>query len=132
MVNAKGIETYDEGDSAEYSPGKVRKLFSCQLDLGPGHTEETLFMVGPDSEGQVMALWRETAWDDEGASAVAWTAKGFYEEPEVWRRLLEAYLRVLREQESFEGHEFNDISSPSKGPLSMAEIKAAFGKVWGG
>jgi len=131
MVNAKGIETYDEGDSAEYSPGKVRKLFSCQLDLGPGHTEETLFMVGPDSEGQVMVLWRETEWDDEGASAVAWTAKGFYEEPEVWRRLLEAYFRAVKKEEGFDGSEFTSIVTSPRGPLPKAEIRALLEKVFG-
>ncbi len=126
------IQTLLGDEGAELSRGQCRKLFSCELDLGPGHTEETLFTVGPDETAEMMVLWRETEWSDEGCAAVAGAARTAFPEPEIWSRLLEAYLRALKKAESYEGHEFTAISAPSRGPLPKAEILKIVAKVFGG
>ena len=56
---------------SDFSRGKSRLLFRCELDLGPGHTEETLFTVGPDDSGEWMLLCRETEWSNDAYEAVA-------------------------------------------------------------
>jgi hypothetical protein len=50
MKQFRPIETYVTGEGAGLTPGKVRRLFSCELQLGPGHAEETNFMVGLELE----------------------------------------------------------------------------------
>jgi len=126
------IETWLGDEGADLSRGQCRKLFSCELDLGPGHTEETLFTVGPDDTGEMMVLWRETEWSNEGCVAVAGALRTAFPEPEIWSRLLEAYLRALKKAESYEGHEFTSISAPPRGPLPKKEIRAVMAKVFGG
>ncbi len=126
------IQTWLGDEGAELSRGQCRKLFSCELDLGPVHTEETLFTVGPDETGEMMVLWRETEWSDEACAAVAGAARTAFPEPEIWSRLLEAYLRALKKAESYEGHEFTAIGAPSRGPLPKAEILKIVAKVFGG
>jgi hypothetical protein len=37
---------------------------------------------------------------------VAWTPRGNFAEPDVWRHLLEAYLRAAKKEEGFDGSEF--------------------------
>jgi hypothetical protein len=116
---------------SDFSRGKCRLLFKCELDLGPGHTEETLFTVGPDDSGEWMLLCRETEWSDEGYAAVAGVPMGAFPEPEVWGRLLEAYLRALKKSEGYEGHEFTSVKTAPRGPLPKAEIRAILDKVFG-
>jgi hypothetical protein len=127
----KPIETYVTGAAEDLTPGKVRRLFSCELHLGPGHTEETHFMAGLDSEGAHFAIWKETEWDMEAGGAVAWTAKAAFAEPEVWRRLLDAYLRAAKEEEGFDGSEFTSLVTSPRGPLPKSEIRAIIAKVFG-
>ena len=62
----------------DFSRGKYRLLFKCELDLGPGHTEETLFTVGPDETGEWVLLCRETEWSNEGYSVVAGVPAGAF------------------------------------------------------
>ena len=116
---------------SDFSRGKWRLLFKCELDLGPGHAEETLFTVGPDDSGEWMLLCRETEWSDEGYAAVAGVPMGAFPEPEVWGRLLEAYLRALKKSEGYEGHEFTSVKTAPRGPLPKAEIRAILDKVFG-
>jgi len=115
----------------DFTRGKCRLLFKCELDLGPGHTEETLFTVGPDETGEWVLLCRETEWSDEGYSVVAGVPAGAFPEPEVWGRLLEAYLRALKKSEGYEGHEFTSVKTAPRGPLPKAEIRAILDKVFG-
>lgn len=124
------IQTWLSEEVADLTPGKGRRLFHCELDLGPGHTEETLFTVGPDADGEVLALWRESTWGAECAEAVAWAAKEAFPEPEVWARLLEAYLRALKKDEHYEGHEFTSLKTSARGPLPKARIREIFAQVW--
>ena len=119
------------GEGEGLTPGKVRRLFSCELHLGPGHTEETHFMVGLESEEEYYVIWKETEWAMEAGGAVAWTPRGNFTEPEVWRRLLEAYFRVIKQEESFDGSEFTSIVTSPRGPLPKAEIRALLDKVFG-
>ena len=115
----------------DFSRGKYRLLFKCELDLGPGHTEETLFTVGPDETGEWLLLCRETEWSNDGYSVVAGVPMGAFPEPEVWGRLLEAYLRALKKSEGYEGHEFTSVKTAPRGPLPKAEIRAILDKVFG-
>jgi hypothetical protein len=115
----------------DFSRGKYRLLFKCELDLGPGHTEETLFTVGPDETGEWLLLCRETEWSNEGYSVVAGVPAGTFPEPEAWGRLLEAYLRALKKSEGYEGHEFTSVKTAPRGPLPKAEIRAILDKVFG-
>lgn len=131
MKEFQPIETYVTGEGEGLTPGKVRRLFSCELHLGPGHTEETHFMVGLESEEEYYVIWKETEWAMEAGGAVAWTPRGNFTEPEVWRRLLEAYFRVIKQEESFDGSEFTSIVTSPRGPLPKAEIRALLDKVFG-
>jgi hypothetical protein len=116
---------------SDFSRGKSRLLFKCELDLGPGHTEETLFTVGPDDSGEWMLLCRETEWSNDAYEAVAGVPVGTFPEPEVWGRLLEAYLRALKKSEGYEGHEFTSVKTAPRGPLPKAEIRAILDRVFG-
>lgn len=131
MGKFKPIETYVTGEGDGLAPGKVRRLFSCELQLGPGHVEETNFMVGLELEEEYFVIWKETEWDMEAAGAVAWTPRGNFTEPEVWRRLLEAYLRAAKDEEGFDGSEFTSIVTSPRGPLPKPEIRALIDKVFG-
>ena len=131
MKQFQPIETYVTGEGEGLTPGKVRRLFSCELQLGPGHTEETNFMVGLESEEEYFVIWKETGGDMEAAGAVAWTPRGNFTEPEVWRRLLEAYFRAIKSAESFDGSEFTSIVTSPRGPLPKSEIRALIDKVFG-
>lgn len=131
MKKFQPIKTYVTGGGEGLTPGKVRRLFSCELHLGPGHTEETHFMVGLESEEEYFAIWKETEWAMEACGAVAWTPRGNFTEPEVWRRLLEAYFRAIKQEESFDGSEFTSIVTSPRGPLTKAEIRALLDKVFG-
>lgn len=131
MGKFKPIETYVTGEGDGLAPGKVRRLFSCELQLGPGHVEETNFMAGLELEEEYFVIWKETEWDMEAAGAVAWTPRGNFTEPEVWRRLLEAYLRAAKDEEGFDGSEFTSIVTSPRGPLPKPEIRALIDKVFG-
>jgi hypothetical protein len=131
MKQFRPIETYVTGEGDGLTPGKVRRLFSCELQLGPGHAEETNFMVGLELEEEYFVIWKETEWDMEAAGAVAWTPRGNFTEPEVWRRLLEAYFRAVKKEESFDGSEFTSIVTSPRGPLPQSEIRALIDKVFG-
>ena len=50
---------------------------------------------------------------------------------EVWRRLLEAYLRAAKAEEGFDGSEFTSIVTSPRGPLPKSEIRALIDKVFG-
>ena len=77
-----------------------------------------------------MLLCRETEWSNEGYSVVAGVPTGTFPEPEVWARLLEAYLRALKKAENYEGHEFTSVKTAPRGPLPKAEIRAVLEKVF--
>jgi hypothetical protein len=116
---------------SDLARGKYRLLFRCELTSAPGKKTEVLFTVGPDDTGEWVLLCRETEWSDEGYVAVAGLPTGTYPEPEVWGRLLEAYLRALKKSEDYESHEFTSVKTAPCGPLPKAEIQAIFDKVFG-
>lgn len=132
MGSKRHIETYASGEAEGLMRGKVRRLFSCELDLGPGHTEETHFMVGMESEEEYYVLWKETEWSEEAGDAVAWTPRGNFAEPDVWRHLLEAYLRTAKKEEGFDGSEITSVVTSPRGPLPKSEIRAVLDKVFPG
>jgi hypothetical protein len=65
------IETKETQEPGDWSPGKTRLLFRCQIRLHSGEDEETLFLVGPDSGNQVMVLWQEASFGVLGAEPLA-------------------------------------------------------------
>jgi hypothetical protein len=131
MPKTRRIETYATGEGEGFMRGKVRRLFSCELHLGPGHTEETHFMVGMEFDEEYYVLWKDTEWSEEAGDAVAWTPRGNFAEPDVWRRLLDAYLRAAKEAEGFDGSEFTSVVTSPRGPLPKSEIRAALAQVFG-
>ena len=124
------VSTWLGEGGLDFSRAKCRLLFKCELDLGPGQAEEILFTVGPDESGEWMLLCRETEWSNEGYSVVAGVPTGTFPEPEIWARLLEAYLRALKKAEGYEGHEFTSVKTAPRGPLPKAEIRAVLEKVF--
>ena len=131
MVDQKRIETYLTGEPADIGGGQARLLLRCEVRLGPGHSEEWLITAGPDDSGERMALWQQTEWSSEGPDAVAWTDRCRYPEPEVWTRLLEAYLRARQQSERFDGSEFTNLRAPARGMITLTQVRAVFGKVFG-
>jgi len=130
MSNSKKIVTYFTGESADFAPGKLTGLFSCDLDLGPGHSEHFDYSVGLDDEGVVQMLWSKSDWSDDDVTALAWVPVGTYPEPKVWSRLLEAYLCACRDHEDWTGAEFTSLKVAKRSPITLAEIKAVIEKVW--
>jgi hypothetical protein len=116
---------------SDLTRGKYRLLFRCELTSAPGKKTEVLFTVGPDESGEWVLLCRETEWSDEGYVAVAGLPTGTYPEPEVWGRLLEAYLRALSKSADHAGQVISAVKTPPRGPLPKAEIRAILDRVLG-
>ena len=89
-------------------------------------------MVGIEVDEEDYVLWKDTEWSEEAGDAGAWTPRGNFAEPDVWRRLLDAYLRAAKEAEGFDGSEFTSVVTSPRGPLPKAEIRASLAKVFGG
>ncbi len=126
------IETKGAQEPGDWSAGKTRLLFRCQIRLHSGEDEETLFLVGPDSGNQVMVLWREANYCILGAEPMAWIGLEHVQEPDVYRRLLESFLQAVRQADTATLRDFTAIQVPEKGLLPEAVIREAFAKAFAG
>jgi hypothetical protein len=126
------IETKETQEPGDWSPGKTRLLFRCQIRLHSGEDEETLFLVGPDSRNQVMGLWKEANFGIIGAEPLAWIELEHAQEPDVYRRLLESFLKAVRQADTAKFQDFTAIEVPEKGLLPEAVIREVFAKAFVG
>ncbi len=126
------VETKETQEPGDWSPGKTRPLFRCQIRLHSGEDEETLFLVGPDSSSQVMALWKEANFGVLGAEPLAWIELEYAQEPDVYRRLLVSFLQAVRQADTASLRDFAAIQVHEKGLLPEADIREVFAKAFAG
>jgi hypothetical protein len=126
------IETREQDEPGDWQPGKTRLLFRCQVHLQSGEDEETLFLVGPDSGNAVMVLWKEANYGVVGAEPLSWIKLTAAQEPQVYARLLEAFLSAVHAAGTATAADFTSIEVPSAGLLPESEVRAIFAKAFGG
>jgi hypothetical protein len=79
-----------------------------------------------------MVLWKEASFGVLGAEPLAWIELEPAQEPDVYRRLLESFLKAVRQAATATLRDFTAIEVPEKGLLPEAVIREVFAKAFAG
>lgn len=118
-----------DGEQA-FEPGRTRLAFRAGFDGGgPGHSEEWVLRLGPESEGRWDVLWLKSDWD-EGMTPVAWVAKGAMSGKQLATALVRAWLESTRDHEDAEGPPFEEVQGMRSAILTKREVGRIVEGVW--
>ena len=126
------IHTAAEHGEAPLEPGRTKAVIKAVFDAGgPGHSEEWVIRMGPDSEGQYDVLWLRSDWDWlEQINPLAWAPKGQLKGKALALALLKAWLEAQRDCEDAEGPPFEEYKAPNGSPMTAKDIQRIIDEVW--
>lgn len=124
------IQTAPEHGEVSLAPGRTKTVLQAVFDGGsPGHSEEWVIRMGPDSEGRHDVLWHRSDALEE-MTPLAWAPKGRLKGKALALALLKAWLEALRECEDAEGPPFDEYTAPKGSPLTTKDIQRTIDEVW--
>jgi hypothetical protein len=124
------IHTAAEHGEVSLSPGRTKAVLKAVFDGGsPGHSEEWVIRMGPDSEGQHDVLWHRSDALEE-MTPLAWAPKGQLKGKALALALLKAWLEAQRDCEDAEGPPFAYYKAPKGSPITAKDIERIIDDVW--
>lgn len=130
MSGMAGVRTTLADGEPLFEPGRTRLVFRAGFDGGgPGHSEEWVLRLGPESEGKWDVLWLKSDWD-EGKAPVAWVARGAQRGKSLAIALVQSWLEATRDHEDAEGPPFEEVQAAKTAILTRREVGRIVGEVW--